>query len=612
MTAAYRRWIAAALGLLTVAALAWGHRNVGYVRDEGIYFEASRHYGTWAAMLVREPTRALSSKTRDRYLRINREHPPLMKFLAGVSARLLAESPDMPTTSRIRRTDVAQGGLLPVMPEGAAMRLPAQFIAGLGVAMLYSIAAASGGICAGLLAAGWFILLPRVAFHAGLHSFDVPSAVTIFAVVMLYRRTIIRPKWSWLIGPLYGIALVVKHNAIFVAPLLVTHYYACMSLSRLPVRLSPHRVPRTRHLASALFHWAGHPLVALCLVAPIVAFCMWPWLWSAPVERLVEYLAFHRDHAYYNMEFLGHNYNRPPLPVLYPFVMTFATAPLSLILVAIAGLVLHLRRDASESRSTPPAPPTTPSGTPSPSDGSDSRSSSERSEHGTSDGSHRTLHGERRPFASQRRPLDGILLLTFALFPLLLIAWPTIPIFGGTKHWITAYPFLALAAAEGWRWLWAHPCVTLQRAAPLALCWVLLPGAWGIWHGHPNNLSQYAPLVGGARGAAELGLNRGFWGHAALGLIRPLDATTGRPPQPQKLYLHDLHDLARKQYRRERRWPAHLRPAKLPRSDAALLFYEQHMRSDELEIWRHLHRRPSKLIQLDDVPLAALYEPAPR
>ena len=35
------------------------------------------------------------------------------------------------------------------------------------------------------------------------------------------------------------------------------------------------------------------------------------------------------------------------------------------------------------------------------------------------------------------------------LAPLFVIALPSSPIFGGTKHWLTAYPFLALFAGLG-------------------------------------------------------------------------------------------------------------------------------------------------------------------
>ncbi|MGB1016833.1 MAG: hypothetical protein ACPG4T_22020, partial [Nannocystaceae bacterium] len=45
-----RGWVlglAVCLGLVTTILLAVGHRQVGYVRDEGIYFVAGRSYATW-------------------------------------------------------------------------------------------------------------------------------------------------------------------------------------------------------------------------------------------------------------------------------------------------------------------------------------------------------------------------------------------------------------------------------------------------------------------------------------------------------------------------------------------------------------------------------------
>ena len=49
------------------------------------------------------------------------------------------------------------------------------------------------------------------------------------------------------------------------------------------------------------------------------------------------------------------------------------------------------------------------------------------------------------------------------LFPICLIALPSIPIFGGTKHWLTAYPFLALLAAMGWGRLWWRARMLLRE-----------------------------------------------------------------------------------------------------------------------------------------------------
>ena len=40
----------------------------------------------------------------------------------------------------------------------------------------------------------------------------------------------------------------------------------------------------------------------------------------------------------------------------------------------------------------------------------------------------------------------------------------------------------------------------------------LLPGAVQTAHSHPFGLSHYMPVAGGVPGAADLGMNRQFWG----------------------------------------------------------------------------------------------------
>ena len=560
--------LAVLLGLLTAAALAVGHRDVGYVRDEGIYFVASRRYAAWAADLARDPAAALAPRARDRAFAVNSEHPPLLKLAAGLSARLLAQPTAPPAPSAAAPgappAEPPARGLLPLLPEGAAMRLPAQLLAGLGVALLFLAGAAlGGGPLAGLLAAGWFILLPRVWFHAGLHCFDVPVAVLTLAVALAYRRALASPAWSLALGPLLGLAIAVKHNALFLPLLLAAHYYLCL------LRAPGPRPPAT---------WAPLLLWSMALLAPLTALALWPWLWSDPLARLTDYFAFHAQHSYYNTEFLGVNYNRPPLPVAYPFALTAATVPAALLLLALLGLGLALRRDLRRTLNHPPPP--------------------------------RTFGA---PLAAHERH-DGALLLLLALFPLALIAHPAVPIFGGTKHWLTAYPFLALAAALAWGALWrALPLAPRPRRLlpPLALLILLGPALWATIHAHPVQLSQYAPLVGGARGAARLGLLRGFWGHAVTGLFPDLAAAA-----PAPIDLHDLHELSRRQYEREGRWPAGLTPAATSRARAALLFHERHMTTYEVQQWSALGTTaPAALVELDDVPLTSLYladAPLPR
>jgi hypothetical protein len=171
---------------------------------------------------------------------------------------------------------------------------------------------------------------------------------------------------------------------------------------------------------------------------------------------------------------------------------------------------------------------------------------------------------------------------------------------------------LALAAAYAWGRLWtAARLAPRWRAAPaLALVAILVPALWGTVSGHPYNLSQYSPLVGGARGAAELGLNRGFWGYAALPLLDAPAAARqeAQGPRAGGVYLHDLHNLAKWQYEREGRWRADKRVAGPARARVGLLFHERHMLTYETALWRTMGTSaPARVLELHDVPLTSLY-----
>ncbi len=534
------------IALLVTAGLCASHRDTGYVRDEGIYFEASRSYAAWVDRLLSEPGTALRRKVRDRHFAPDHEHPALMKTLGGVSAQWLGSAPATEGAP-------ARAGL---MPEGAAMRLPAQLMAGLAAGLLFLAGFRRAGALAGIVAAGAFVLLPRVWFNAGLHAFDVPVATAILAVVLAYRRAQSSVRWGVAVGVLLGVAIAVKHNALFVGPLLACFHAGNLALDRL-------RHGRVAPRSS----WVPLPLVSMLVLAPLVAWLLWPWMWTDPATRLQAYFEFHRQHSWYNMEFLGVNYNQPPMPAGYPLAMTLATVPAAIWVTAALGLGLQGRRDLSA---------------PIPREGTAS-------------------FWRPRPDALPRR--DALLYGLFAAFPLLLISLPSTPIFGGTKHWITAYPFMALLCAEAWGRLWPVAGVPTARRRwmqPALAALLLAPGAVSIRDAPTLGLSQYAPLVGGPRGAAELGLNRGFWGHAVSGVL---------PAEGGRLFLHDLHELARRQYAREGRWPEGLEPAPLSRANAALQFHELHMTTYEVDAWNRFGTTaPTAVLELDDVPLTSLYE----
>jgi hypothetical protein len=598
------RLIAALLGLLTVLVLLRGEQQIGYVRDEGVYFEASRHYAAWVVRWLDEGSEANTPEIRDRYFGINHEHPVLMKLLAGLSARLLATPPADEIVAEIdavehkrkrawrRELAAVEGGRHHLLREGAAMRLPAILLAGLAAMLLFVAGRrVGGGYLAGLLAVGCFLLLPHVAFHASLHAFDLPIAVLTLVVALVWLRALSDWRWGLALGPLLGVAIAVKHNALFLGPLLTMHLWAMLALRW---RLEGER-PRLRQLFPL-------PLVSMALLGPLVAWLLWPWLWHDTLARLTEYFAFHREHSYYNMEFLGANWNRPPLPISYPFVMTWATVPSAVLLLVVIGMLLSLRtirepralRHLGRFGDNRPRPRVWQPGA--------------RARRRSDVNLERRWSAPLPKFDGREEPL---LFVGLAVFPLILIALPSVPIFGGTKHWLTAYPFFALLAAMAWGRLWwrartllrARPKL-LRYAPPVVLITVLTPGTWATVHGHPFNLSQYAPLAGGARGAAVFGLNRGFWGHAVVPLL-DAEAFAG-----ERVYIHDVHRLALEQYRREGRWPG-WRATGVDRADAALLFPEMHMLSDEIAIWESLGTvQPSMVLTLDDVPITIVYERA--
>ncbi|MBK7156032.1 MAG: hypothetical protein IPH72_30365 [Sandaracinaceae bacterium] len=131
----------------------------------------------------------------------------------------------------------------------------------------------------------------------------------------------------------------------------------------------------------------------------------------------------------------------------------------------------------------------------------------------------------RGSYQADRRATD-VLLVGALLAPLVIIALPSTPIFGGTKHWFPSYPFLCLYAGYGYmrlaRLLRVHDRAAAGRAWPQGLAGtpmrlafgavLLAPSAIETMHSHPFGLSHYTYLAGGVPGAADHGMNRQFWG----------------------------------------------------------------------------------------------------
>lgn len=505
-------------------------KNLGYARDEGFYFSAARSYGTWFDLLATHPKQALEQITVDRYWSANHEHPALMKSLFALSHKYLYRHWHW------------------FSQEGTSMRFPGMVVSALAVSTTYLWGQKAVGRLAGLAGALLFAMMPRVFYHSHLDCFDMPVASMWLVTTYAYWRSLERGGLAWPIatGVLYGLLLDTKHNSWLLPAALIAHLLITRGrkLWR-DLRAGRMAVP------SALF--------AMAVIGPVVFYLGWPWIWHDTGKRLAAYVAFHMGHVYYNMEFLGHTYWKPPMPLGYAWVMTAATVPgitLLLFCVGLAASLLHaygarfgrlLSRIGLEARRRDPA----------------------------------------------RYSIDVLWALCLVMSYAPWLSHHT-PIFGGTKHWITAYPFLCLFAARGFsitldrlRELVGErlgPGVARFRATEVMLSASVLVGPVVMTlHSHPWGLSAYTPLVGGAPGAATLGLNRTFWGYttgAETGYINQ------HVPRNGVIYLHDTAFQSWDVLRRDGRVRSDIRPTlNIESSSYALYHHEPHMERVEYQVW---------------------------
>jgi hypothetical protein len=173
-------------------------------------------------------------------------------------------------------------------------------------------------------------------------------------------------------------------------------------------------------------------------------FAIWPWLWRDPLGRAWEFLTWtaglqNERFAYY----LGQWWAGAPFH--YPLTMLVVLVPLA---VAVAGVV-----------------------------------------------------GVVRLFKEARDPARGWILLNLTLV-VAVAGSGLVPIYGGPRQFLAAFPLWALCAGVGIGWLASRlrlrPAITLAAYTALSL-----PGI--LWTGTANSLEYYGEAAGLAPGARSLG-----------------------------------------------------------------------------------------------------------
>jgi hypothetical protein len=439
-----------------------------------------------------------------------------------------------------------------------AFRFPGMMMAGVAMGVVYRFGARLYSRRAGVMASLLFGLMPQLFYHAHLACFDMGiAAMWVLCVYTYWRAGDGGIGRALLAGVVFGLTLETKHNAWILPAVFVPHALIVEGRALL-------RGMRQGRVVLPL------RLVALGTVGPLVFYALWPWIWHDTVPRLQEYVNFHLHHEYYNMEFLGTNYFGPPSPRAYLPVLVVATVPtVTLVLFAIGGVDRLIARG-------------------------------------------RGLSGQR----ADGQATDLLMALAFfaCLGPWVL---PTTPIFGGTKHWLTAYPILALFAGRGFdlvvegavaaatcKWKWSKGGRVMMEVG-LALSVLAGPLAETA-HAHPFGLGAYVPLVGGTAGGADLGLNRQFWGYTTQDANGWLE---GHAPRGAALFIHDTAWDSWGRLQAEGRVRSDLRGVGSPsEAQVAIVHHELHMNEVDYSIWVDFGTvAPAFVVTHDGVPMVSIY-----
>lgn len=547
------------LGLLYLISLITTADNLGFPRDEGFYFRAASDYARWFELLWSEPSKALARKAIDASWVSNHEHPSLMKSLFALGLSLL-------------------WGKWKLFEDASiCMRLPAMMMGAIGIWVTYLFGARLFGRRAGCIAAGLLGLMPHVFFHAHLACFDAPIMTMWTLCIYLYYRSIEERKFRYIIalGIVYGLTLETKHNAWI-----------------LPAVFIPHTILMLRHSfsPSALkqrLKIAGN-LISMAILGPAVFIALWPWLWNDTGKRIEEYVRFHLYHEHYNIEYFHKNYFSAPHPLHYALVMIIATVPTITLLLFTLGAGERLGHLGKRFKHW----------------------IAKKSDQNTPSGAE-----EQNPGDAQNDAAEGDLLLFLAagcaLGPFFL---PDTPIFGGTKHWMTAYPFMAILAGRGFELGYQALCRAVEHFSPriqyfaqagFFACALSAPLAITM-HSHPFGISAYVPLVGGTRGGADLGFYRQFWGYTTQNADAYMRANA---PPNGRIYFHDTAWDSWNRMVIEGRVRKDLKGAGSPsQADIGLIQYEMHMAEVEHNFWMVFGLKPADIVCHDGVPFVGIYQ----
>jgi 4-amino-4-deoxy-L-arabinose transferase-like glycosyltransferase len=581
--------VGAALFALAFFSLAFTEKDVGFTRDESVYFFASENHARWLT------SPALDDAAITHWYNFNNEHPALVKNLSGLSFVLLNEK-------------------LGLLRPAAAFRVVPWLMAAMLASLIYAFARRMFGRPAAVFAAVSWFLVPRQFFNSHLECFDVPITAMWALVIYCYYRAQ-ETKWGWLwTGITFGLAIATKHNGLFLPFVLIPFalvkawmtsrgkaearnlvvslvgayaavavlyglLFAVLGQSNFLkdfVALSPHTLLfallafasgwvlfRLHPVDLATFR-AVAPIAAMAVLGPVIWYLHWPYLWHAPVDRTTAYLAFHATHNHYTWFYLGELLREPPFPLDYVVRVTAMTVPTALFFPMVLGWFRSVWRTI-------------------------------------------------------RLQVDMLELLVLAnsIWAIAIISQPSVPHFGGVKHWFPSMPFLAVLGA-GTLWRVSEAAAAAFKAERFKRQWkteqvfAALSSLCGVsaliatMHVFAFGTSAYSELAGGMPGAASLGMQRQFWSNNLTGVLDWINKNA-RPGE--RIYFHECHQGQIHDYMRNGMLRNDITPVGGPNgADIVAYQYHQEFRDQEFLAWDALGtRHPVTGLYLDETPQVIVY-----
>jgi len=554
--------IGLSIAIIYILILLSTAKDIGFARDEGFYFTSSESYARWFQLLIEKPREAVKRGAIDAHWSINSEHPSLMKSLFGISWLIFHKK-------------------LHLMRESTSFRFPGMLMSGLLLYLVVVFAAQLWGLRVGVFSALLLATMPRYFYHSHLDCFDVPIATMWFATVFAFYKSLSSVKWAVLTGIIWGLALETKLNAFFIPVVLFIFWFFRFGRRFFLCGVSG------KGGKGGLLGIPPLPLAFFFMVIlglPLFV-ALWPYLWYDTINRLNNYLGFHLHHPYYNIEYFGITYFKPPFPISYPFVMTIITMPLSTIMLSFVGMGYRLKMAILR------------------------------------------WMGRSWQFDTETAKIEEknkgatLLILLNMLFPMCLIALPSTPIFGGTKHWLPSWPFIAIFAGIGFKqvvdsvfnlmeflkgrqfeWKWATEVVIVSSGLLF-----LSATAQQTEVSHPFGLSHYTMAIGETPGSADAGMCRQFWGFTTGSALDWLNANV--PPRG-RVFFHDTAWDSYNMYKRDGTLRSDIQwSGDIEGADVAMVHWEQHMSGYEYEIWTWMGTiKPAEVITHQGVTILPIYK----